>query len=65
MADSLFMTDNKRDENISQLLAERIAAGDFTSAVYIVAEKGRVELWYGLGDAVSGPECYPSTLNTV
>ena len=65
MAESLFMTESKRDENISQLLTERIAAGDFPSAVYIVAEKGRVELADALGDAVREPERYPATLNTI
>lgn len=39
-------------ELISSLLAERIAAGDFPSAVYVVAERGRTVLADALGDAV-------------
>ena len=40
------------DVTIRALLAERIAAGDFPSAVYLVAERGRVRLAGALGDAV-------------
>jgi CubicO group peptidase (beta-lactamase class C family) len=45
----------KRDETISSLLAERIAAGDFPSAVYLVAERGEARLADALGDAVREP----------
>lgn len=56
----------KRDENISSLLAERIAAGDFPSAVYLVAERGRVCLADALGHAVREPaEERPATLDTI
>ncbi|HEV2913308.1 MAG TPA: serine hydrolase domain-containing protein [Pyrinomonadaceae bacterium] len=40
---------------ISALLAGRIAAGDFPSAVYLVAEAGRVALSDALGHAVTEP----------
>jgi CubicO group peptidase (beta-lactamase class C family) len=47
------------------MLAERIGAGDFPSAVYVVAEAGRVRFADALGDAVREPETRPATLNTV
>ena len=50
---------------ISNMLAERIEAGDFPSAVYIVAEAGRVRFADALGDAVREPEVRPATLDTV
>ncbi|MBV9923695.1 MAG: beta-lactamase family protein [Acidobacteria bacterium] len=50
---------------INELLAERIEAGDFPSAVYVVAEKGRVRFADALGDAVREPERHPATLKTV
>jgi serine-type D-Ala-D-Ala carboxypeptidase len=53
------------DEEISVLLAERIAAGDFPSAVYLVAEHGRVVLSDALGHAVREPEQRVATLDTV
>ncbi|MBA3443142.1 MAG: serine hydrolase [Pyrinomonadaceae bacterium] len=40
--------------SISSLLAERITAGDFPSAVYVVAERGRMVLADALGYAVQG-----------
>lgn len=50
---------------ISELLAGRIEAGDFPSAVYVVAEAGRVRFADALGDAVREPERHPATPDTV
>ena len=55
----------KGDEKISSMLAERIAAGDFPSAVYVVAEGGRVVLADALGHAVREPEQHAADLDTV
>ena len=53
------------EANISALLAERIAAGDFPSAVYLVAEGGRVAFADALGDAVREPARRAATLETI
>jgi serine-type D-Ala-D-Ala carboxypeptidase len=53
------------DEEISALLAERIAAGDFPSAVYLVAERGRIVLTDALGHAVREPVERVATPDTV
>ncbi|MFL6337127.1 MAG: serine hydrolase domain-containing protein [Pyrinomonadaceae bacterium] len=58
-------TDANPSATINQLLAERIEAGDFPSAVYVVAEAGRVRFADALGDAVREPEQHPATLGTV
>ncbi|MFL6281609.1 MAG: serine hydrolase domain-containing protein, partial [Pyrinomonadaceae bacterium] len=51
---------------ISAMLAERIEAGDFPSAVYVVAERGRVRFTDALGDAVREPDARrPATLETI
>ncbi|HEV3471042.1 MAG TPA: serine hydrolase domain-containing protein [Pyrinomonadaceae bacterium] len=50
---------------ISDLLAERIAAGDFPSAVYLVAEGGRARYSDALGDAVRRPSQRPATRETI
>ena len=50
---------------ITAMLAERIAAGDFPSAVYLVAERGRVRFSGALGDAVRDPERHPATPDTI
>jgi CubicO group peptidase (beta-lactamase class C family) len=55
----------KQNEKISRLLTERIAAGDFPSAVYLVAERGRDVLAGALGHAVSEPEEYAASLDTI
>jgi CubicO group peptidase (beta-lactamase class C family) len=47
------------------MLAERIAAGDFPSAVYLVAERGRVRFGDALGDAVREPSRRTATLETI
>lgn len=55
----------RTSEEISAMLAERIEAGDFPSAVYVVAERGRVRFADALGDAVREPEARPATLETI
>jgi CubicO group peptidase (beta-lactamase class C family) len=50
---------------ISALLAERIEAGDFPSAVYVVAERGEVAFADALGDAVREPERHAARLETI
>src|SRR5947209_20411525 len=54
-----------RHELISSMLAERITAGDFPSAVYTVAEHGRTVFADALGDAVKDSERHAATLNTI
>ncbi|HWS86944.1 MAG TPA: serine hydrolase domain-containing protein [Pyrinomonadaceae bacterium] len=58
-------TDAAPSKAISAMLAGRIEAGDFPSAVYVVAEAGRVRFADALGDAVREPETRPATLGTV
>jgi CubicO group peptidase (beta-lactamase class C family) len=53
------------NSNISEFLAARIAAGDFPSAVYLVAEKGRELFSDALGNAVVEPRRIEATLETV
>jgi CubicO group peptidase (beta-lactamase class C family) len=53
------------DPAISSFLAERIAAGDFPSAVYLVAEKRRAIFADALGNAVVEPQRIPATLDTI
>lgn len=50
---------------LSSLLDQRIAAGDFPSAVYIVGERDRVVFADALGDAAREPEHHPATLETI
>jgi len=47
------------------MLAERIASGDFPSAVYLVAERGAVAFTGALGDAVVEPQRIAATLDTI
>jgi len=47
------------------MLASRIAAGDFPSAVYLIAEKGKTIFDDALGGAVREPEPHPATLETI
>lgn len=54
-----------RDEQISAMLEERIAAGDFPSAVYVVAEDASVRLSDALGFAVLDKERHAATLETI
>ncbi len=53
------------DEQIDALLAARIAAGDFPSAVYLVAEQGRIRFAGALGDAVREPARHAATVETI
>ncbi len=53
------------DPNITSFLAERIAAGDFPSAVYLVGEKGRAVFADALGNSVVEPRRIPATLDTI
>ncbi len=52
-------------EPISEFLRERIAAGDFPSAVYLVAEKGEIIFQDALGFAVVEPEKIKAKVNTI
>lgn len=54
-----------RDDSISSMLAERIEAGDFPSAVYLVAERAQVVLADALGLAVKDKESHVATLDTI
>ena len=53
------------NEKISAFLSERIAANDFPSAVYLVAEKGEIVYHDALGYAVVEPERLPARLETI
>jgi len=53
------------EPQIESLLEERIAAGDFPSAVYIVAEQGRTVFAGAIGNAVVEPSRIPATLDTI
>jgi CubicO group peptidase (beta-lactamase class C family) len=52
-------------ERISTFLAERINAGDFPSAVYLVAEKGKIIFQDALGYAVVEPERIEAKIDTI
>jgi CubicO group peptidase (beta-lactamase class C family) len=54
-----------RDEKISSYLTERIDAGDFPSAVYLVAEHGAIRLLDAVGLAVRTPELIASNVDTI
>lgn len=58
-------TSLRPSNEISSMLAERIEAGDFPSAVYVVAERGRVCFADALGDAVRDPDARPATPETI
>ncbi|MEK6278859.1 MAG: serine hydrolase [Acidobacteriota bacterium] len=51
--------------SISSFLAERITAGDFPSAVYLLSERGQPVFGDALGNAVVEPQRIPATLDTV
>lgn len=53
------------DDSISTFLSERIAAGDFPSAVYLVAERGREIFADALGNSVVEPQHIAATLDTI
>ena len=50
---------------ITSFLTERITAGDFPSAVYLVAEKGQPVLADALGNAVVEPQRLHATFDTI
>lgn len=50
---------------ISEFLKSRIDAGDFPSAVYLVAEKGEIKFHDALGYAVVEPERIEAKLDTI
>src|SRR4051812_8498559 len=50
---------------ISDYLHERIEAGDFPSAVWLVAEKGEIVLHDALGFAVVEPERIEAKIDTI
>ncbi|MGI8836574.1 MAG: serine hydrolase domain-containing protein [Pyrinomonadaceae bacterium] len=50
---------------ISSFLSERIAAGDFPSAVYLVAERGTAIFGDALGNAVTGEKLILASQNTI
>lgn len=50
---------------ISTFLAERISAGDFPSAVYLVAQAGRPVFSDAVGNAVVQPRQIPAAVNTI
>jgi serine-type D-Ala-D-Ala carboxypeptidase len=50
---------------ITELLENHIKAGDFPSAVYLVAEQGRIVFADALGNAVVAPQQIPATLDTI
>lgn len=54
-----------KSEKITALLAERVAEGDFPSAVYLVASAGNIVLMDAVGDAVRVPERIPATTETI
>jgi CubicO group peptidase (beta-lactamase class C family) len=53
------------EHSISSFLTDRIAAGDFPSAVYLVAEQGHEAFADALGNAVVEPQRIAATLDTV
>ena len=50
---------------ISDFLQQRIDAGDFPSAVYLLAENGEIVLHEALGHAVVTPELIPAATDTI
>lgn len=67
MLDSSVMaiTPIRPQNEISTMLAERIAAGDFPSAVYVIAQQAEVMFADALANAVVEPERIPATLDTI
>jgi serine-type D-Ala-D-Ala carboxypeptidase len=51
--------------DITSFLAERIAAGDFPSSVYLVAEEGRAVFADALGDSVVQPQRIRAAFETI
>ncbi len=59
------MTSISSAETISALLTERVAAGDFPSAVYLVAQGREVVFAGATGNAVVEPQILPASLDTI
>lgn len=55
----------KPETNMSALLGDRIEAGDFPSAVYLIAEAGRLVFAEALGHAVVEPYRIAASLDTI
>jgi CubicO group peptidase (beta-lactamase class C family) len=53
------------EPNISNMLRGRIEAGDFPSAVYLVAEQGRIRFADALGEAVREPKTVAANPGTI
>src|SRR6185295_235972 len=53
------------NSEITSFLTERIAAGDFPSAVYLVSEKGHALFADALGNAVVEPQRIAASLDTI
>ncbi|MBV9217010.1 MAG: beta-lactamase family protein [Acidobacteria bacterium] len=53
------------EPSISGFLLEPIAAGDFPSAVYLVAEEGEIVFHGAVGNAVVEPEIIPARTDTI
>ncbi len=54
-----------RCREISEFLSSRISAGDFPSAVYLVAENGKIVLHEAVGFAVVEPERIKASVDTI
>ncbi|QQS32709.1 MAG: serine hydrolase [Acidobacteriota bacterium] len=54
-----------KNERISEFLVERIAEGDFPSAVYLIAEHGEIVFQDALGNAVVEPRVIPAGFDTI
>jgi serine-type D-Ala-D-Ala carboxypeptidase len=54
-----------RETHISAMLGERISAGDFPSAAYLISEKGKSVFADALGHAVLDPYRITASLNTI
>ncbi len=54
-----------RNEQLSSFLAEHIQAGDFPSAVYLVAQRGEAVFADALGQSVVTPYRIDTQLNTI
>ena len=57
--------ETKPERSISSLLAERVAAGDFPSAVYLISERGHEVFADALGHSVLGPRRLEASLKTI
>lgn len=55
----------QRNDRITSFLEERIAAGDFPSAVYLIAEAGEIIFTDALGKSVADPYLIENTLDTI